>query len=471
MFMSRTSLFLLGCFATASALTAAPSIADYAGTYRLLYYEHPNRLIKTVQHVTTGQFREIPQASGVIGSNEKLVDTYLSIEADSGTLDATINANGTVSLPGETLPAAATATGQLVVTGGDGEHWFHPLPTRDLLLSFREDQDALTLLALVKPPAGVVTQSDLAGQWQFVSFNSAVSLIEGFWDGENVRHGGNSQDFASPGEQLVDVRLTEEPELLAGTVVLNSNGQITGDVDGSFSIGTGNVVLLNDGEDILSFYLTSDRNVMVGIYEDGLTQNFMIALRKGTAPAPSELAGSWRLASFMVPRTIRETWRNAVTEQNRTGTDSTATGTVNEVLVDVADGGYQSRHWASRLTDGGMVSPETGTFSVNGAGAVVFNVGGETVTMFPTINRDLMVGVTADSDSQELLVMFREPRLDFQLAAGTITLNWGGKQTATLQHSVNGGPWSTVGPIAPNGTSGQAVNPTGHVLFRILPTN
>jgi len=428
---------------------AQTAVTDYQGNWKVFQYNTPSRWVEGYYNNLTQQVRNSFDQKGFAGENEILVDIYYPESQTTGAADIAVASSGNIS--GGFSGTSAISNGRLVTNVDDAFQTFFPAPNLGFLVGVIHDSDTQYMNVLVKKQ-GIPAGSELAGNWSVVGYSTPAKLQETFYsnNSQSNRIGADDQDFAQQGEQLVDLNYSEAPEVFSATLTFSSGGSVSGDESGSFVINgtSGEISLAISGDNTYPLMATPNRELLMGVFQDELVQDFNVLVKQGSNPTLSEVAGSWRVCVFTAPTQIMK----------------------NGALLDAyLSGDYNARHLAMRIsTDGSAsVGGEAATVSVSGP-SVNLNVDGQTYSLKPTISRDIMAGVFTDGNEQELIILVREPRLDVELSSTNLNITWGGMANALLQSSDNLSSWDDEGTLTPNGTVSKSTSGGTVKFYRVV---
>lgn len=196
--------------------------------------------------------------------NNRLVDVFYGQDPSINKIDAEITAGGALSLNG-------TVAGTFSIVGNSGSAQLGPQnisfelnASRNVMTGRVGDDDEEELIVLVKTPSTLST-AELQGTWSLSTFRMPSVLTETYLNPTTMEtRQGSSDDFAGPGEILVDVFHpgsfnTERYELQvssSGTFTgVDSGGTMTGNPDGTVTVNV-------DGD--LTFFPNADKTFMIG---------------------------------------------------------------------------------------------------------------------------------------------------------------------------------------------------------------
>jgi len=414
----------------------------------VLSYHTPSRWVETYFNPNTQATRTSLDQNGFAGENEILVDIYYPTDDDTLTANVAIGSGGAIS--GDFSGSSQAINGRLVASIEGDPLTFFPALAAGILLGVDGDQDAQEFNVFIKQQ-GIASGAEMAGNWLFLGYSTPSKLKETFMAADtSLRFGADDKDFAQPGEQLVDVNYSEAPEILTGSLILDSSGGVSGDEDGSYVVNgsDGRVALTIDGDSTYPLAITPNREVMLGIFQDGLVQDLNVLIKQGANPSLGEVVGSWRLCSFSVPTHIIK----------------------NGTLLDAyLSSEYKVSNHALRINADGSVKvgDESGTVAATGP-AIVLTVDGDVYPVYPTISREVMVGVHSASDEQELIMLVREPRLDVELISTDLSITWGGMANALLQSSGNLSSWDDEETLTPNSSVTKSTSGGTVRFYRVV---
>jgi hypothetical protein len=439
---------LLALILSQASTFAQTAISDYQGNWKLLSYQTPSRWVETYLNPNTQATRTSADQNGFAGPNELLVDIYYPADDETLTADVTIATGGAIS--GDFSGSSQAVNGRLVTSVASESFTFFPALGAGLIVGIDHEQDAQQINVFVKQE-GIASGSEMAGTWRFLGYSTPSKLKETFMAADtSLRFGTDDKDSAQPGEQLVDVNYSEDPEILTGSLTLDSSGGVSGDQDGSYVVNgsDGRVALTITGDSTYPLVISPNREVMMGIFQDGLVQDFNVLIKQGANPSLGEIAGSWRVCSFSAPTRIIK----------------------NGNLLDAyLSSDYEARNLALRINADGSakLDGESGTVAVAGP-AVVLSIDGDDFTVYPTISRGVMVGVHTTSDEQELIMLVREPRLDVELTSTDLSITWGGMANALLQSSGNLSSWDNEETLTPNSSVTKSTSGGTVKFYRVV---
>lgn len=436
----------------------------YEGDWRLLQYEAPARWVETYYDFETMSIRQSQDVSEHALDGERLVDLFLPGAPEVNAFDLSIDGAGVLSgaFPGTTT-AAYERLG--LSSGGESLTLITPL-NGDIGLAVERDVDTQSLYVAVRKPATAPTSAQLAGTWRLFIYSLPARMIETFMnlETEALRFGDDLDAQALPGEQLVDVNFSADPDRITGELVLDGSGTFSGVVEslegsslasGGWAVSGNDLTLTVAGDGgAEAFQLTGTANgeLFVGISEDQDVRELVFLVKDGGTPTVAELAGPWRGAVFSAPLELVKTGPG---------------------LADVnASAAFEARPLSLHLSRSGVAeaSGESGSYGIAGAG-IGATFDDRTYFLLPTPSRDFMVGLFAETDGAsttrelELIVLTKESRLEVDVQETEVTIDWTGLVPVQLQRSTGLSGWSTEA-IAPNSRTTLPVAPAE--FFRVV---
>jgi hypothetical protein len=251
---------LLAGSTSSDLLSQAPSVD---GDWHASGLSAPTRLRESYYNANTDSIRFGENSLDFAQFGEQLVDLFLSSKGEITDLNLNFNSGavtgdttGTytegaqgrlnISIPGEVLPGYRNLSADTII-----------VPSLD--------QDDMSYNVLTKKPATLVV-AELAGQWNVTVANIPIDFTEVYFNpiSGGTRQGVGIDDFAGPGEQLVDVFYPSKPELQQLSIAIDGAGNITGDVSGAASVNAGRSVTFNlVGIGPLVFHPNTGKDVLV----------------------------------------------------------------------------------------------------------------------------------------------------------------------------------------------------------------
>ncbi len=232
--------------------------ADIAGQWTLLSMISPNDISKNVidnrlVDVFYGQDPSITRISVEIGA-----EGHLSIDGEvAGTFSIEGN-SGTANLGPQNIPMQFNAS-RNVMTGRVG------------------DDDEVELLVLVKTPSTLST-AELEGTWSLSTFLMPSVLTETYFNTASMEsRQGDSDDFAGPGEILVDLFHPTSFKTQRYELQVSSSGAFTGVAPGGTMIGNADGTVTVNGE--ITFYPNADKSFMIGKSGDEDELEFLVMIK------------------------------------------------------------------------------------------------------------------------------------------------------------------------------------------------
>ncbi|MFP4156207.1 MAG: hypothetical protein ACLFU4_01155 [Opitutales bacterium] len=195
----------------------------------------------------------------------------------------------------------------------------------------------LVLFLILSHLAGQLVFASETGDWQVNGLLLPSRLRESFYNQATTqtRLGENSFDYAGSDEELVDTFFPATGEILKLGVTL-TNGDITGDETGTYTIGAQGRVLLDlpDDSDLRAYTnLAQDTWIIPAI--DANSMEFNIGTRKPESLAVADLEGAWTIASLSLSSDLVENYAPLSGGDTRVAPASTNFAAEDETLADL----------------------------------------------------------------------------------------------------------------------------------------
>lgn len=125
----------------------------------------------------------------------------------------------------------------------------------------------------------------------------------------------------------------------------------------------------------------------------------------------SDLAGAWALAEMETPARLREVYYDTVTMTNRTTSDSSGFGQLNEILSNAfyPDPAAASSRTFTISANGAVTGGETGQVLNISNNRILYADGTDLTTVYANTTGDLLVAAGRDIDQQELSICLKRP--------------------------------------------------------------
>ncbi|NNC86964.1 MAG: hypothetical protein HKN82_00730, partial [Akkermansiaceae bacterium] len=174
------------------------------------------------------------------------------------------------------------------------------------------------------------------GDWKASSLVAAARLQETFYNSTTMssRQGVNSSDFAQAGEEMVDTFFSGEFAAVGRSLTFSA-GTLSGDVSGTYTLGTRGRVRLSVEGDSLTAYVNVSGDTMILPLAGENDLEATVVTRLPATLSHADLAGDWTVVGMKLPDDLTETYYNSVSETTRQGPASTDFAQTNETLVDV----------------------------------------------------------------------------------------------------------------------------------------
>ncbi len=255
---------------------------------------------------------------------------------------------------------------------------------------------------------GAAEIGDLTGNWTLAEFSGPTRLRKVFVDTATttVRTTENSNEFARPGEEIVDAWYPDPVVAASREFAIDAGGGVSGGESGQVLSIRRNRILYAGDDGATTVYSNPGGDILLTSSRDEDQQDQTLCLRRPASLATAELAGDWRLVSLIQPDGMSKTqFEGKLADVYFIGEASLTQGdiTINSL------GGFSGLFSGTLAASG----PLPGDFTVNaGGGPIPFRV---------NATKNLAVATVDDGDEEEYIVLVRKPAA---LATSELAGNW-----------------------------------------------
>ncbi|WP_309380397.1 hypothetical protein [Cerasicoccus frondis] len=460
----------------------ADDVADLAGTWVEHTLETPTALKETYYNYDTQTTRTSQNSQDYAQQNERLVDTYFSTSFEAVQASLNISTEGVYS--------GSDFSGQIldfnrgrILTKDNDESLAEAVPVfvsllNELLVTSDTEDDSQELTILVREPA-TLSLAELDGDWTIGTAYIPATLIESYASESGNRQADNS-DYAQEGEELVDLHRPDEFESYWGEITID-DGSFSGLFSGEVSTNGLKALIMPDDPDAgsLTFSVNQSKDLMVCTdFDEGESIELIILARKPASLSLSDLEGTWRVASLIVPVDLRESYYNADAETNREGDINDYAGSTGqpELFVDLYyTSNFKTEQGSIQIDSLGSVSGLlNGDFSLAGGNTLTFSDGEDPAPVFINASKTFAYNFSLDSDELNIHVLTKTSssapqtfadQVDVRLVTvdgeTVITLNGGDNLKVVTSNNLDGSPSDWSEADAPSGTSLIALGSSG----------
>lgn len=256
----------------------------------------------------------------------------------------------------------------------------------------------LGLAVILGLPASLsaVEMGDLAGNWTLAELSGPTRLRKVFVDTVTtaVRTTENSQEFAQPGEEIVDAWYPDPVVAASREFAIDAGGGVTGGESGQVLSIRRNRILYADDDGATTVYSNTGGDILLVSNRNEDLQEQALCLKRPASLATAELAGNWRIVSLIQPDEMSKTqFEGKLADVYFIGEPSL---TVGDITIN-ATGGFSGLFSGTLAASG----PLPGDFTVNaGGGPIPFRV---------NATKNLAVATLDDGDEEECIVLVRKP--------------------------------------------------------------
>ncbi|WP_309398144.1 hypothetical protein [Cerasicoccus maritimus] len=211
-------------------------------------------------------------------NGEQLVDLHRSSEFESFWGGLTISSGSFSGLfSGSITPSSLMA----IVTPDDEDAspmTFSINQNKDVMVytDTDEDSESIELVILARKPS-TLNLADLEGTWRVASLLIPVELKESYYNSDSgVSRTGDINDFATTGEQFVDIYYTSEFETEQGSMEIDASGNATGLIAGAFTVESDNTLTFTDSEGSAPVFINASKNFAYNISLDSQEMNIHV---------------------------------------------------------------------------------------------------------------------------------------------------------------------------------------------------
>ncbi|MDQ8207441.1 hypothetical protein QEH52_07970 [Coraliomargarita sp. SDUM461003] len=144
---------------------------------------------------------------------------------------------------------------------------------KDVIVHVKTEAGEYVELIIISKLPSSLNLAELSGNWRYTSLFIPIEMTESYYNSQtgNSRTGDINDYAGSTGlsEELVDIYYTDEFSTKQGNIHIDSSGNASGAINGSFSIAnTENSLLFNDSGDLAPLYINASKNFAYNFSQD-----------------------------------------------------------------------------------------------------------------------------------------------------------------------------------------------------------
>ena len=260
-------LFMIATVLLSEASTLSADEAEFAGNWTLKSLVVPARLREVYYHEANETTRTSVDSADFAKEGERLVDVFFPDPFEHTTGDLTLGSNGTVSgFASGTFIAGEDNRWTASVTDSDGSETVRGYSnlSKDFLIAPGGTIDFAEFQVITRNPTAL-SVADLAGTWKIATMDIPSDLMLHFFNSETLtsRDAGSSSS-PGPNEEMVDTFFEDPFATQNLTLTSDAAGNITGDLDGTFTVNANLVTLSIPDDTPFDLSINASKNVMVG---------------------------------------------------------------------------------------------------------------------------------------------------------------------------------------------------------------